>query len=417
MFKNAKRQITATLCFVLLTATIVGCSNGVSTSEQPESNDTATEPIKIGVPLPLTGGTADSGQRLLDGIKYATQVANENGGVLGRQIELVIEDTKGEVNTATEVAEKLITQDKVFALVGGYGSTTDYGMLQGIQSYEPLFVHVGSSTVKLEEDFGEKDWYFHYFIWDYHRQGTLVKALSSLNPVPKTIAMMYEDGNYGTTSYNYLQQYLENSGIKLVLAESFKTGSADFSGLLNKVKAANADVVYLVGYTNDNISIVTQMAELEVPYDLYVFVGQGNLPEDFGDHANGLVFIDTWSRSSDLEGLSEWLEGMSKFLDGKPPVSTHAQAYAAAEILYKSINIAGELDKQKVIDVMGSTEFWTPHGNLKYSRSNKSLHQMLSEDSMVLVQFQEDGGIIKEVVTYPPAIKSGDIIYPLNKNK
>jgi branched-chain amino acid transport system substrate-binding protein len=177
----------------------------------------------------------------------------------------VIEDTKGEVNTATEVAEKLITQDKVFALVGGYGSTTDYGMLQGMQTYEPLFIHVGSSPSSSRTTSARATGISTTSSGTITPPGDPCPGSVQSRSRPKTISMIYEDGNYGSTSFNYAKDYLADAGIELVLSESFKTGSADFSGLLNKVKAANADVVYLVGYANDNIAITSQMAELEVP--------------------------------------------------------------------------------------------------------------------------------------------------------
>jgi len=79
-------------------------------------------PIKIGVPLPLTGPLAGAGTQLQWGIQYAAKEANDAGGVLGRQLQLIIEDTKGEANTSATVAAKLGGQDKVDAVVGGFGS-------------------------------------------------------------------------------------------------------------------------------------------------------------------------------------------------------------------------------------------------------------------------------------------------------
>ena len=105
-------------------------------------------PIRIGVPLPLTGGLAGAGAQLQWGIEYAAKEANAAGGLFGRKLELVIEDTKGEPNTSATVAAKLGGQDKVDAVVGGFGSTADFALLSAIQNYNLIFVHPGSSSVR-----------------------------------------------------------------------------------------------------------------------------------------------------------------------------------------------------------------------------------------------------------------------------
>src|SRR5690606_1218112 len=109
----------------------------------------AEEPVKIGVPMPLTGFLSQAGQLILTGIRYAAEEANRNGGVLGRQLELLVEDTKGEPNTSATIATKMATQDEVYAFVGGFGSTADFALLQSVKRYNPIFVHPASSSVRL----------------------------------------------------------------------------------------------------------------------------------------------------------------------------------------------------------------------------------------------------------------------------
>src|SRR5215211_2303230 len=89
-------------------------------------------PIRIGVPLPLTGALAGGGNQILWGIQYAAEEVNEAGGLFGRKIELLVEDTKGEPNTSATVAAKLASQDKVDAFVGGFGSTSDFALLSAL---------------------------------------------------------------------------------------------------------------------------------------------------------------------------------------------------------------------------------------------------------------------------------------------
>lgn len=408
--KRLFKLCALTLCACLLVGSITACGNdlAVSSSPPPNENSSSDGPIKIGVPLPLTGSIAETGQRILGGIEYCVEEYNANGGVLGRQVEIVVEDTASDINTASQVAEKLILEDGTFALVGGYGSTVDYGMMQNIAVYEPLFIHTGSTTVKLEEDFGAEDWYYHLYIWDYHRQSAFAKAITELSDY-KTVAMFYEDGNYGATSYEYAKKYLPEYGLDIVLAESFASGSADFSGMLNKIKniEGGVDVIWMIGYANDNISIPRQAAELNLPYKLFCFVGSGNVRSDFGDYGDGLCYLDAWCAQANVDGLAEFVAKYEEDT-GETCVSTTIQGYAAMQMLLESIEQAGTLDRQAVMDVLSTATFDTPFGSWPWSSTEIAKHNFLTENNMVLVQYQGD----EEVVVYPESLASGEIILP-----
>lgn len=415
--KRTAKLVSLILCAALLAGILPACGDSQSStppsssqqSGSPASADhPSSEPIKIGVPLPLTGGLAETGQRILGGIEYCVEEYNAKGGVLGRQVEIIVEDTASDINTASQVAEKLITSDEVFALVGGYGSTVDYGMMQNIAVYEPLFIHTGSTTVKLEEDFGAEDWYYHLYIWDYHRQTAFAKAITSLTDY-QTVAIFYEDGNYGATSYEYAKQYLPEYGLDIVLAESFSSGSADFSGMLNKIKKlpGGVDVIWMIGYANDNISIPRQAQELGIPYKLFSFVGLGNVRSDFGEYGDGLCYLDAWCAQSNVEGLSEFVNGYEE-ATGTTCVSTTAQGYASMKMLFDAIEFAGAIDRQGVMDALSANTFDTPFGSWPWASTEIAKHNFLTEDNMVLVQYQGD----QEVVVYPAQLASGTIQLP-----
>ncbi len=140
---------------------------------------------------------------------------NQAGGVLGKKVELIIEDDTGEPSVGIAAAEKLLTRDKVVALIGGYSSTITYAQMNAIQRLEPFVAWAGASSTKVEHEFGPKKWFFHYHPWDYHRQSTIRDFLVSLSPRPKAIAIAYEDGIYGTTSRDYAVKYLKEKGFSI----------------------------------------------------------------------------------------------------------------------------------------------------------------------------------------------------------
>jgi branched-chain amino acid transport system substrate-binding protein len=365
-------------------------------------------PIKIGVPLPLTGGLAGAGTQLQWGIQYAANEANAAGGLFGRKIELIIEDTKGEPNTSATVAAKLGGQDKVDAVVGGFGSTADFALLSAIQRYNLIFVHPGSSSVRLEENFGKLPWYFHVYIWDYHRQKAAVNFFKSV-PGLKTVAIAYEDKLYGTDGSKFTQQYAKEAGLEVVMNEPFRAGTPDFSPILNRVKTLDPDVLFIIGYSGDNLQVARQAQQLGIKPKLIVTQGAGEKRSDYGAAGDGVMVLDLWSSKQKTPGLAEWVKKANAARGGEV-VSTAVQGYVAMQTLIDAAKAAGKWDRDAIIAKMSETTFDTPYGKVKYGPSDLGgLHQLITEKTMIAVQYQPNDGF--EVV-WPADKAAAKLHYP-----
>ncbi len=365
-------------------------------------------PIRIGVPLPLTGGLAGAGTQLLWGIQYAAGEVNAQGGLLGRKLELIVEDTKGESNTSATVAAKLGGQDKVDAVVGGFGSTSDFALLSAIQRYNTIFIHPGSSSVRLEESFGKNPWYFHVYIWDYHRQKAAVNFFKSV-PGLKTVAIAYEDKLYGTDGSKFTQKFAKEAGLDVVMNEPFRAGSPDFSPILNRVKALDPDVLFVIGYSGDNLQIARQAQQLAIKPKLLVTQGAGEKRSDYGAAGDGVVVLDLWSSKQKTPGLAEWVRKADAARGGEV-VSTAVQGYAAMQTLIDAAKAAGKWDRDAIIAKLAGSEFSTPYGKVKYEPSDLGgLHQLITEKTMIAVQYQANDGF--EVV-WPAEKAAAPLRYP-----
>lgn len=366
------------------------------------------EPLVIGVPMPLTGGLAGGGQVILAGIKYAADEVNKAGGVLGRPLKLVIEDTKSEANTAATIASKMATEDKVYAFVGGYGSTADFAMLSSLRRYKPLFIHVGSSSVRLETAFGKEDWYYHVYIWDYHRQKAAARFLASIVPKPKTVALAYEDGLYGSDASKYAEQYLKAEGFELVMKEPFKAGSPDFSPILSRVKALNPDAFFSVGYSGDNLQLVRQQGSLGIKPKLTMVVSSGDRRSDYGDFSEGTAMIAEWSAQETTPGVAEFVK-KAEAATGQSIISPFLQGYVGLKTLVESIESAKTTDQPAVQKALDTLTFDTPYGKLAYKASeNGAKHQLLNDETMVVTQHRKQG----EEVVFPASKAGGKLVYP-----
>jgi branched-chain amino acid transport system substrate-binding protein len=365
-------------------------------------------PIKIGVPLPLTGGLAGAGSQLQWGIQYAANEANAAGGLFGRKIELIIEDTKGEPNTSATVAAKLGGQDKVDAVVGGFGSTADFALLSAIQRYNLIFVHPGSSSVRLEENFGKFPWYFHVYIWDYHRQKAAVNFFKSV-PGLKTVAIAYEDKLYGTDGSKFTQQYAKEAGLEVVMNEPFRAGTPDFSPILNRVKSLDPDVLFIIGYSGDNLQVARQAQQLGIKPKLIDTQGAGEKRSDYCPAGYGVMVLDLWSSKQKTPGLAEWVKKANAARGGEV-VSTAVQGYVAMQTLIDAAKAAGKWDRDAIIAKMSETTFDTPYGKVKYGPSDLGgLHQLITEKTMIAVQYQPNDGF--EVV-WPADKAAAKLHYP-----
>ena len=368
------------------------------------------EPIKIGVPMPLTGPLAQGGKMILAGIKFAADEANKQGGLYGRPIELLIEDTKSEPNTAAAVASKMVAEDKVFAFAGGYGSTADYAMLQSIKRYKPIFIHMASSAARIETTFGPEPWYYHVYIWDYHRQKAAAAFFNSIKPHPSTVAIAYEDGLYGSDAVKYAQKYLQTVGMKIVMQEPFRTGSPDLSPILNRVKALDPDVFFFIGYSGDSIQMARQEASLGIKTKLSMIVASGEKRADFGAAGDGLAVIGEWAPQQQTPGVQAFIDRIQPTLPaGTEVLPTVVQGYTGMETLIEAMRKAGSLDHDKVLAALDTTTFKTPYGDVSYKPSEGGAkHQLLTDQTLIVWQYRKQG----QEVVWPPAKANGKLVYP-----
>ena len=365
--------------------------------------------IVVGVPMPLSGVLAQGGQTILAGIRYAADQANKKGGVLGRQIKLLVEDTKSEPNTGAAVAAKMATEDKVYAFVGGYGSTADFAMLQSVKRFKPLFIHTASSSVRLEQTFGKEPWYYHLYIWDYHRQKAAVNFLNNMQPKPKTVALAYEDGLYGSDAAKFAEQYLKEGGFQLVMKEPFKTGSPDFSPILTRVKSADPDAFISIGYSGDNIQLIRQQTNLGIKPKLSIVVSAGDKRADYGDFGTNTAEIAEWAAEANIPGVTEWVKQTLADTGMQTIASPFLQGYVAMSTLIVAIESAKSLEQDAVMKQLNSLTFDSPYGKVKYKTSEGgALHQLLTDENMVLIQFRPQG----QEVVLPADKANGKLVYP-----
>jgi branched-chain amino acid transport system substrate-binding protein len=375
----------------------------------------AQAPIRIGASLSLTGVYTELGQTFDRGYRVCVRQTNERGGVLGRRVELIVEDDKSEAATAAAIYEKLIAKDKVDAVFSPYSSVVTEGMADITERHRMPMVAAGASTTSIYKK-GRKYIFMLLSPSEAYLEG-LVETAAKRGL--KTIAAVYEDSLSPKAIVQGMTDLANKRGMKVVAAEAYPPKATDFSAPVDKVKAANADVVAVASYLNEAVAIVRQMKETGVDARMLGVAISGDLPkfyERLGRSAEFVYGSTQWE--SDLvklraggvipvtrlyPGAGEFVEAYEKQFPGADMSYQSAAAYGGCQILLDAIRRAGSLDREKVRAAILKFDGNTAFGAFRMDNDGFQIaHKML------LFQWQ-DG---KKVIVWPEGLASVAARFP-----
>jgi branched-chain amino acid transport system substrate-binding protein len=219
----------------------------------------AQSTIKIGLVEPVTGPAAYDGQSVVNGARLAESEINAAGGVLGKKIELVLQDGKADPAESLSAAEKLLDRDKVKVLIGAWASSATLAIMPLMKRYEvPLIVET-STAEKITE--AGNPWVFRTSSnskIDADALGPhLVKDLGL-----HKVAFMAANNDFGRAVVNNWKRVLEPQGAKIVATEYHKPGETNFSSTLTKIKSSGADTIVITSDVTTSSNIIKQSYEM-----------------------------------------------------------------------------------------------------------------------------------------------------------
>lgn len=336
---------------MLLMAILAGC--GGSSAKQ-EAKD-----IKIGANLELTGGIATFGQSTANGIKLAMKEINAAGGVLGKQLTFVGADNKSEPSESTNAITKLITQDKVVAVLGAVASSNTLAASQVAHDNKVPFISTSSTNPKVTVDNGQiKDYAFRVCFIDPF-QGTVMANFASKSLKAKTAAIYIDNSSdYSKGLAQFFEESFVKNGGKIVSKEAFLQKDQDFKATLTKIKASNPEVIFIPGYYEEVGKIVKQARELGITVPLLGGDGWDSpkLVEIAGAEAlkNGF-FSNHYSPEDKDPRVVKFVETYKKEY-GQVPDALAALGYDAALMIADAIKRANSTEPQKIKDAIAQTK-------------------------------------------------------------
>jgi branched-chain amino acid transport system substrate-binding protein len=359
-------------------------------------------PIVFGGALPLTGWGSDAGEYNNRGYLLWEKHVNEDGGILGRPVELKIYDDQSDPTTTARLYERLINQDEVDVLLAPWSDDMTMPATTVAERYGKPIV-TGGATLDAIWARGY-DYVNGLLPSSYDYVGIAMRLLSDQI---ETVAIPYADMTYTTGFGDAAVTNAEELGLEVVGHEAYDADTTDFTALLTRFRAAQPDM--LVGGTGgeDAIQIIRQSKEVGLNPKAFYFTIAPVDPEFvrvLGADAEYILGTTEW------EPTMTYLPGFQRFYDdymaeyGEEPVEDVATAYGLCQVLQTAVEQVGRIDDDAIAEALRTLETTTVFGT--YNVDPETGAQKGKE--MFVIQIQNG----RRVVVWPEADAEGELIFP-----
>jgi branched-chain amino acid transport system substrate-binding protein len=369
----------------------------------------AEKTVRVGAPLPLTGPLSPEGLKQRRGYDLWAEAANRAGGVrVGAEryrVELVYNDYQSNTPRAVQLAEKLITDDRVNFLFSPFGS----GATKAASSVSEKYgIPTLAATASSEEVYNQG---YRFLFGTFTPNPTLTEPLADIVkarvPAAKNVAILARNDLFPLAIAQEMDRSAKKRGFEVVFFEKYAIGTMDHASALTQIKAAQPQWIFATGYINDLILIRKQMADLGITAPVVTMIA-GPAYKEFveatGRLAENVSSAAWWHpavryRGADVFGTTENYNRLFQARYSAVPDYAEASASAAGAILQLAIERAGTLDPRKVRDALARMDVVTFFGPVRFGPTG----QIVSLKPPV---FQIQDG--RPVVIYPDEIKQAE---------
>lgn len=363
------KQVLAIACVLLLVAGAVLCTG----CTQPQAS---AQEIKIGVVASMTGASSTTGKDIWQSAVVAADEINANGGVYIKDlnqkvpIRLVQGDDESTREGGQKAVSRMITEDKVDVLVGGFSSAVTSAHQSIVADNRIPYIISGASSpiITRRTDINTSYMFHHCPTTDDYGKQTVEFIDQKIRPAinakyqypadrPLRLAILYQDSPYGKGVLDAVANTIatEKLNIQLVDNRSFKMGESDFRTILTGVKSSNPDAVYSAAFLNEQIPMITQ-ARRDVGLNTIFLVVECNDDPDYykglGEFGEGSIIESRFGPYTTIQGelsvpISNFKNNFSQKWGGFPGMMG-ASTYEAVYIAAKAMENAGTRDKVQV---------------------------------------------------------------------
>lgn len=368
---------------------------------------TQEDAVVVGVLLPLTGKMAPVGQTAKNAFLMAQEHVNDRGGIQGKKIQLMMQDTAGGEPGARRAMEHLLSHATIPLITGGVSSAATFAAAALAQQRKvPLLISTASADRITSQAWN------HIFRICLPASEQNHALLSFLKDVAKSrgVAVLFEDTPFGRFALEEFKIFRKQAGLVFLRQDSYPDKGGNFKSILAEVKARRPDMVYVISSDPEEAArILLEVREVGLAPDL--LFGRGNgftspvLWERAGSAAAFVFSRDLWAPSLPYAGSRDFHDAyLTRY--GTPPGYHGAQAYAGLQVAVDALQRAQGLTPEGVRRALNETHMMTVYGPVSFSGSERKSGQ--NRPPAPLLQWQY--GNLESV--WPKRIASAPHVYP-----
>lgn len=383
--KKRLRVAGLLLGLTMLGGVIAGCGGQGSDSDE----------IKVGANFELTGAVANYGSTTRDGLKLAIKEANDAGGINGKKITLVEADNKSDPSEAANAATKLISDDKVVAIVGPATSGAVQAESQvATENKVPIIAPCATSPEITVENGEVKPFVFRGCFIDPLQGNTMANFASKTLNAKTAVIYLDSSTDYSKSLAEVFKKKFEALGGQVVMEEAFVAKDQDFKATLTNIKSANADVIFVPAYYEEVGKIVKQARELGITQPILGTDGwdDSKVVDIAGaDALNNTYFITHYTETD--PDAKAFVDAFTNEYGHAPGVFA-ALGYDAGKMLIDAIKRAGSTDPEAIQKALAETkDLQVGTGKLTVDQN----HNLIK--SAFIMEMKDGNKVLKEKVT------------------
>lgn len=332
-----RKKVWIPIIVGIVLAVVGGSLGGIWIAKQKKEE--VFNSYAIGVITPFTGHLSYLGEATKQGLELAKDEINQAGGIHGKKIELIYEDTQSEPKTAVTAVNKLISIDKVPVVIGDITSAATLAVAPIVERNKVVLFANGASSPKVREagDYVFRNWNSD----DFEARVMANFAFQKLGL--RKAAIIYINDDYGLGLKSAFEKYFQQKGGLIVTSMSYEPDEINFRSHLLKIRGLGIDAVYLVGFPRELGRLVKQSQELKIKTQFLSSVGVES--QEFldlaGEAANGIIFTaPSFNTESSSQLIKEFVVNFKERY-GKVPDVVSATSYDALNIVVNAIRDGG----------------------------------------------------------------------------
>lgn len=357
--------------------------------------------IKIGVDQPLTGPVAASGSYIVDGAKIAADQINAEGGVLGKHIQLLIEDNRSNPTAAVEAAQKLITEDKAPVLMGAWSSTYTLAIMPLLKRYQvPMLVETSSSDKITRSN---NPWIFRIAPDSQMQADAFAKYLPEFHV--KKAAFLVVNNDWGLGNYKTFADLLEKNHVSIVSKELMSPSDQEMSAQLSKIKASGADSLFVVTEVEQLALVLKQAHTMQLPQKI-ISASASSSPDQIIEEAGSaasdgvysIVCFTPWSESNwpnpklAKDFVTEWKKRGYVFAG----ITEGFRGYDGIQVIAAAIKKAGKVDPKAIQQAFWQVQVPGVNATYKFTKVGGSGEDDSAQSNANVYLIEMKGGKVVE---------------------